>query len=200
MKTPRRILVLFTFLLLVEVAAARDEKSIQDLGASLATLASDVDPVEAELLSATAHTTARSLAREYRVVLQPDFQNFLINVGLRERGYCGHWARDIGDRLKELKLKTLLLYWGTYDPGTRRESNCVVITARRQAFQDGIVIDGWRRKGRLYWSEVTKDEKYKWKEDPLYTAWLRDYRHIYEFEPAVPRPMHAGVTAATPGN
>ena len=50
-----------------------------------------------------AHTTARSLARDYHVVLNPEFQAFLVNVGARKRGWCGHWAADIGAHLKELK-------------------------------------------------------------------------------------------------
>jgi hypothetical protein len=64
-----------------------------------------VDPKEAELVSVTAHTTARKLARDYHVVLNPEFQAFLVNVGARKRGWCGHWAQDIGTQLKELKLR-----------------------------------------------------------------------------------------------
>jgi len=178
----RTIYFVCAFLLLAGTALARDERSIRDLSKALATLSPSVDPAEADLLSMTAHTTARSLRQKYRVVLNPEFQNFLINVGLRDRGYCGHWTRDIGEHLKELKLKTLVLHWGAYSPGRSGESNCMVITARDQPFQDGIVIDGWRRAGRLYWSKVTKDDEYKWTEDPLYSAWLQDYRHVYEWQ------------------
>ncbi|HEY6204912.1 MAG TPA: hypothetical protein VIW21_01965, partial [Chthoniobacterales bacterium] len=98
MKARQAIVVAFAFVALVRTAAARDEKSIADLGKALATLASNVDPAEAQLLSLTAHTTARELAREYRVVLNPEFTVFLVNVGLRKRGWCGHWTRDIGER------------------------------------------------------------------------------------------------------
>jgi hypothetical protein len=181
-KTKITVVFTFAFALCVSAASARDERSIKDLSKALAALAPDVDPAEAEMLSVTAHTTARSLARQYHVVLNPEFQCFLINIGLRKRGYCGHWARDIGERLKELKFRTLVLHWGAYKPGTTGESNCVVVTARNQPFQDGIVIDGWRRAGRLYWAKVTKDDEYQWKEDALYTAWLQDYRHVYEFQ------------------
>jgi hypothetical protein len=183
MKARQAIVVAFAFVALVRTAAARDEKSIADLSKALATLASNVDPAEAQLLSLTAHTTARELAREYRVVLNPEFTVFLVNVGLRKRGWCGHWTRDIGERLKELKLKTLLLHWGAYEPGRSGESNCVVVTARNQPFDQGIVLDGWRRNGRLFWCKVPKDDEYKWKEDPMYTAWLQDYRHVYEWQP-----------------
>lgn len=181
-KTKISVIFFIAFVLCVEAAWARDERSIRNLSKALAALAPDVDPSEAELASITVHTTARSLAKQYHIVLNPEFQCFLINIGLRKRGYCGHWARDIGERLKDLKLKTLVLHWGAYKPGTTGESNCVIITAQNQPFQDGIVIDGWRRAGRLYWAKVMKDDEYQWTEDPLYTAWLQDYHHVYQFQ------------------
>jgi hypothetical protein len=183
----RSIFFIFAFLILVNAAEARDERSIKNLGKALVALAPDVDPGEAELLSATAHTTARSLAREYHIVLNPEFQCFLVNIGVRKRGWCGHWTRDIGARLKELKLKTLVLHWGAAYAGTSSENNCLVVTARNQPFQDGIIIDGWRRAGRLFWCTVKKDDEYEleqhyghsgitaWKEDVQETAWLQDY-------------------------
>ena len=190
----RKIVFIVAFALCVSAAWARDERSIKDLSKALAALAPDVDPSEAELVSVTAHTTARSLAREYRVVLNPEFTVFLVNIGLRQRGWCGHWTRDIGARLKELKLKTLVLHWGAAYAGTSSENNCLVVTARNQPFQDGIIIDGWRRAGRLFWCAVRKDDEYEleqhyghsgitaWKEDLQETAWLQDYK------PSEPKP------------
>jgi hypothetical protein len=184
----RRLVFIIAFALCVSPAWARDERSIKDLTKALVALAPDVDPGEAELLSVTAHTTSRSLAREYRIVLNPEFQNFLINIGVRQRGYCAHFARDIGARLKTLKLKTLVLHWGAAYARTSGEDNCLVVTARNQPFQDGILLDGWRRAGRLFWSPVKKDYEYEveqhyghsgitaWKEDLQETAWLQDYR------------------------
>lgn len=196
MKQGRAFSLLVLLLALTSTAWARDEKSTADLAKALAALAPSVDPAEAQLVSVTAHTTARALARQYRVVLNPEFQNFLINIGLRDRGYCGHWTRDIGERLKELKLNTLALHWGSYEPGRSGESNCIVVTARNQRFDEGIVLDGWRRAGRLYWAKVPKDDEYKWKEDPLYTAWLQDYRHLYEFQSSAQRPQRSATAHA----
>jgi hypothetical protein len=182
----RPLVFIFAFAVCVGPAWARDERSINDLSKALAALGPDVDPGEAELLSVTAHTTSRSLAREYRIVLNPEFQNFLINIGLRQRGYCAHFARDIGTRLKTLKLKTLVLHWGAAFAGTSGEDNCLVVTARNQPFQDGIILDGWRRAGRLFWCAVREDHEYEvqqhyghsgitaWKEDVHETAWLQD--------------------------
>ena len=184
----RPLVFIFAFAVCVGPAWARDERSINDLSKALAALGPEVRPGEAELLSVTAHTTSRSLAREYRIVLNPEFQNFLINIGLRRRGYCAHFARDIGTRLKTLKLKTLVLHWGAAFAGTSGEDNCLVVTARNQPFQDGIILDGWRRAGRLFWCAVREDHEYEvqqhyghsgitaWKEDVHETAWLQDYR------------------------
>ena len=77
-------------------------------------------------MSAAAHTTARSLAREYHVVLNPEFQAVLVNVGLRKRGWYGHWARDIGARLKELKPRTLVLHWGVAYDHTSSEGSRLI--------------------------------------------------------------------------
>src|SRR5258707_7229419 len=98
--TTRTLFFIFAFQLVVSLAPAGDERSIKDLAKALTGLASDVDPTEAQALSYTAHTTARRLKKEYRVALNPEVTVFLYNVGLRKRGWCGHWAQDIGAELK----------------------------------------------------------------------------------------------------
>jgi len=82
----RTVVFIIAFSLCVSAVCAKDERSIKNLRDALVALAPDVDPGEAELLSVTAHTTSRSLAREYRVVWCPAFQNLLIHMGKRERG------------------------------------------------------------------------------------------------------------------
>ena len=181
------ILFVCAFVALADQACARDERSIKDLAKALTKLGPDVDPAEAEQISVTAHTTARKLAHDYHVVLNPEFQAFLVNVGARKRGWCGHWAQDIGTHLKELKPRTLVLHWGVAYDHTSSENNCLVITARNQPFTDGIIVDGWRRAGRLFWCPVIKDHEYEleqhyghsgitaWKENMQWSAWLQDY-------------------------
>jgi len=173
---------------------ARDERSIKELRAALLALSPTVDPAEAELVSVTAHQMARDLAKEYRLVLNPPFQNFLVNIGMREKGYCAHYTRDMGRKMKEFHLKTLVLHWGAAYARQPDESNCLVVTARNQPFPDGVVLDAWRNGGRLYWSPLMKDREYNvehglrlnqlsanrysgitaWKEDMKESAWLQD--------------------------
>ena len=199
----RTIVFIIAFSLCVSAVWAKDERSIKKLRDVVVALAPDVDPGEAELLSVTAHTASRSLAREYGLVWTPIFQNLLIHMGKRQRGYCGHYTRDIGERLKELRLKTLVLHWGAAYAGTPGENNCLVVTARNQPFEEGIVMDGWRNSGQLFWCPLKEDIGYRrvpspflqrspdggvlndstaWKEDPLYTAWLQDYTNIYKWQ------------------
>ena len=196
----RTVVFIIAFVVCVSPVWARDERSIKKLRDALVALAPDVDPGEAELVSVTAHTVSRSLAREYGTVWCAGFQNLLINTGKRQRGYCGHYTRDIGERLKELKLKTLVLHWGAASAGTMDENNGLVVTARNQPFKDGILMDGWRNSGRLFWCPLKDDSAYDlrlhpprkletgypgptaWKEDPLYTAWLQDYNNVYKWQ------------------
>ena len=138
------------------------------LAQQLVALSPGVRAHEAQRLADEAHISTKHLAREYGAAVSPQFHNFLVNAGLKRRGLCHHWARDLGGRLAALKLRTLVLRWGIARRGTLREHNAVVVTARGQPFERGIVLDAWRHPGRLFSSPVIAD-KYPWKEDPLDT-------------------------------
>lgn len=211
-----RLVFTFVFAIGIGAAWAEDEESIKGLRDALVALAPGVDPGEADLLSVTVHTKSRSLAREYGVTGDPAYHNFLINTGQRKRGYCAHYARDIGTRLKELQFKTLVLHWGAYYAHESDESNCLVVTARNQPFRDGIVIDGWRHGGRLFWCAVRKDYEYQlrrqptpfghshsgitgWKEDMQETAWLQAYQPVVTNPPRNKRRPHKGRKSAAAG-
>jgi hypothetical protein len=190
-----RSVLIFAFAICSSAVWAQDEKSVIDLREALVALSPrTVDPYEAELLSMTAHTMSRSLAREYGVTGDPAVHNFLINVGAKKRGICADYTHDIGARLKELHFKTLILHWGAAYAKESDENNALVVTARNQPFADGIVLDGWRRGGRLFWCPVKNDHEYEagrrgllghlgghlhtgitaWKEDLQETALLQE--------------------------
>jgi hypothetical protein len=137
------------------VAALRDR---------IAQLSPTVRKDEAQRLAQCAYTNSRRLAREYRVVWPPGLQNFLIKTGARKRGYCFHWAEDLLVPLDALKLETLEFHWGESFAGTSGEHNNVVVTARGQPFQQGLLLDCWRY-GRLIWMPVAADRHYKWTEN-----------------------------------
>lgn len=111
-----------------------------------------------------AHESSRELATAYAVTGPAQFHNFLVNIGIKKRGLCHHWTRDLIERLHALKLNTLEFHWATARRGTLREHNAVVVTAKRAPFSSGIVLDPWRRSGRLFAGGVETD-RYPWRED-----------------------------------
>jgi hypothetical protein len=158
----------FRFVLIFAIAAcansviAQDEKSINDLRNALIALSPrTVDPSEAQLLSETAHRTSRQCARDYGVTGDPALHNYLIHIGVKKKGICADYTHDIGAKLKEFRFKTLVLHWGAAWAKESDENNALVVTARNQPFLDGIVLDGWRRSGKLFWCAVKDDAEYE---------------------------------------
>lgn len=151
--------------------AADSTHSVNALRNALIALDPSVSPHEAARVAKHAHTVPRRLAHDYGTVASPHFHNFLVNAGLRNRGLCFQWTEDLMRALQALRLTTLELHWAEARPGTLREHNCVVVTARGQPFAQGIVLDGWRYSGRLYWSTVVADHAYPWRQN--HTGYMR---------------------------
>ncbi|MGE5258285.1 MAG: hypothetical protein ACM3KE_16530 [Hyphomicrobiales bacterium] len=128
----------------------------------LSRLGEDIDPAEAQRVAEAAVTYSLRLAEDYRVAPPAWWHNLLIQMGFRERGLCFHWTEDLMKRLQTLNLKTYQLHWGVaYKGSDLREHNSVVITALKQPFEQGLVLDPWRNSGDLYWAAVGRDS-YPW--------------------------------------
>ncbi len=137
---------------------------VDSLGDEVAALSPSVQRKEAREVAACAVSTSRKLALDYRVSGPALFQNFLVNVGMRERGLCYQWTEDLLAELQKLKLSSVELDWGVARAGTLREHNCVVVKAKKASFEEGLVLDPWRRGGRLFWTQV-EDDHYPWRKD-----------------------------------
>src|SRR5437016_3272807 len=151
---------------------AKDSAKAEELANQLASLSQRVDPNEAKLLADFAYATVARLRQEYRMFGTPIFNNFLVYHGWRKRGYCYQWTEDLLLALDTLKLKTLELHWGESYAGTWRENNCVVVTAKGQAFDHGMILDSWRHFGHLRWNLVPSDED-RYYENPKYAQMVR---------------------------
>jgi hypothetical protein len=128
----------------------------------LANLVADADAEESGMLAAAAIRQSHALAAEYRLARPPLFHNLLVNVGLKQRGLCWHWTKDLLDRLGKLPLASYQLHWGIAHRGELfREHNSVIVTARGRDVASGIVLDPWRDSGELYWAPVA-DDSYPW--------------------------------------
>jgi hypothetical protein len=135
-----------------------DVAKAEALATQLAALSPRVDPKEARLLAECAYATADRLRGQYQMFGTPIFNNFLVYHGFRKRGYCYQWTADLLVALDALKLKTLELHWGESYAGTWRENNCLVVTAKGQPFNSGMIVDAWRHFGQLRWNLVLSDE------------------------------------------
>jgi hypothetical protein len=150
-----------------------DVVKAEKLAAELASLSPRVNRDEAKLLADCAFATVTKLRREYRMFGTPIFNNFLIYHGLRKRGYCYQWSEDLLVAIDALRLKSLELHWGEYDPNTWRENNCIVVTAKGQPFKQGVMLECWRHLGHLYFGPVASDwETYV--ENSAYARRVRD--------------------------
>src|SRR5438477_6682383 len=136
----------------------KDVVKAEELANQLASLSRTVDPNEATLVAQCAFSTVARLRQQYRMFGTPIFNNFLVYHGLRKRGYCYQWTEDLLATLDALKLKTFELHWGESYAGTWRENNCVVVTAKGQPFDRGMILDCWRHFGHLRWNLVLSDE------------------------------------------
>ena len=135
------------------------------LRTQIAALSPTVSPDEARRVAYTVYMTGRELHREWRVAWLPGIQNFLVNMGARKGGLCFQWATELLVRLDALKLQTLELHWAESGANTGAEHNVIVVTARGQAFGEGILLDLWRYSGSLVWAHVGMDPDYRWTEN-----------------------------------
>ncbi|MFX0544932.1 hypothetical protein ACEWPL_005240 [Roseovarius sp. S1116L3] len=141
------------------------QNSAEGLAEAILALGPDVDPAEATRAARLAYATSADLAREYEIVDPPLIHNTKVNLGIKERGLCYHWARDIQTRMTAARFATLQftgLVANAENPFLLEHSTAVVIP-RGGDWRKGIVLDPWRTGGILHWDHVRDDTKYNWK-------------------------------------
>jgi hypothetical protein len=139
-------------------------ENVHKLHEQLISMDSDIDDIEAKKLARAAIGYSMSLANDYRITRPAKFHNTLVNLKIKDRGLCIHWTKDLLKLLRGLNFSTFEFHWGVARPKSilRVEHSSVVVTAKGQPFDEGIVLDPWRYGGKLYWIQVRKDE-YNWK-------------------------------------
>lgn len=150
----------------VHVPPPATAAQIKSLQTALVGLSPGVAEEDAAIVAALAYDYPRELAQQYRLVRPPLWHNLLINLRLKKRGLCYHWAEDLAVKLQSTGTGSLELHWGVARAGSFREHNTVVVTAPDQPFAAGLVLDPWRQSGALVWSAVTNDV-YPWREGLL---------------------------------
>lgn len=171
MKTILRSLLIPTLILLLAACGVSPEKRVPASALEIAQLAREiralnenVDPEEAERAARIAYQHTRELAIQYEIVDPPLVHNTKVNMGLKPRGLCWHWAEDMEKRLQAENFQTLVLYRAiaNADNDWLIDHSTAIIAAKGEGMYDGIVLDPWRLGGFLFWENVREDTRYEW--------------------------------------
>lgn len=139
------------------------QSKVTALARAIRSLDPSIDPHEAERAADISINYPLVLRRQYGVTDPPLIHNTKVNMGTRPRGLCWHWADDLEARLAAEGFRTLDLHRAIANATSLLiDHSTVIISAKGAPMEDGIVLDGWRRGGDLFWSLVPEDPRYKW--------------------------------------
>lgn len=142
-----------------------DAQKIVELERAILALGPAIDPEEAARAARIAVEYPRRLMVEYEITDPPLRHNMKVNAGLRPRGLCWHWARDLGSRMMSEEFQTLdiLHAISNYNTPFRIEHSSIIVSAKGDDIYEGLVLDPWRYGGTLYWGPTLQDTPYPWR-------------------------------------
>ncbi len=161
-----------------ELSADMAKQRIGELQQAILALGDDVNSGESRRAAKIAIEYPLQLAREYEITGSAIVHNIKVNLGLKPRGLCVDWTSDLLARLKREGFYSLDLHWAiaNYESAFRLEHSTVVISARGEPMQQGLVLDPWRNSGDLYWAPALQDPGYPWKLQAEVHALKRQHR------------------------
>ena len=148
----------------LQVMNPRLEQNIRELAGALLALGPNVSRNEAIEVAHDGYAYPLHLANEWELTWPPMLHNTLRNSGARKKGLCTDWARAMVDHMRKKNLQTMDIYWGVAFKGDPwREHSTLLVTAKGQPFDTGIILDPWRNSGKLFWVKHVQDPTYVWK-------------------------------------
>ena len=135
------------------------------LAEQLTRLSPAIPAAETRDFASAAVEHSADLRRAYGVRLNHSLHNVLVYWGLKERGFCWHWQHDLAARLSGAAHPQLELHRIVADAGsTWHEHHALAVTPPGGSWDEGIVLDAWRREGVLWFGPV-KTDSYPWREE-----------------------------------
>ena len=161
------ILLSFLFLGCSVKEQPEKETNIAALSTMLTSLDRNITTKESYALSKDIFAKKETLSKAFEVTSPPQYHNFLVNVGLREKGLCYHWSDAFYAYLKMQNYPSFEFHLMGANIGEYwSEHNVLVIIAKGTSVEDGVIIDAWRNPEKLYFSKVKDDKKYVWSHRP----------------------------------
>ena len=147
------------------IESRQTQQEIDELGRAILALGDGVDPGEARQAARIATEYSSQLALEYEIDSSPLMHNLMVNLGLKERRLCKDWTRDLLVRMREEDFDSIQFEWAiaNYARAFKIEHSTVIVTTRGGSIEQGLVLDGWRHSGDLYWTPTLDDPDYRWR-------------------------------------
>lgn len=118
---------------------------------------------ETDRLAADLYATTAVLVKYYRLTAPPLWHNFLVNIGMREKGLCYHFADALFVHLKRGHYPHFAFHLAVANRGKYwSEHNTLLIAAKGKPITEGLIVDAWRHSGRLYVVPFDQDPDYHW--------------------------------------
>ncbi|GAB4302887.1 MAG: hypothetical protein Kow0058_17100 [Roseovarius sp.] len=175
-----------------DASAARHAQDIAELTQAFIALdPAVVDPAEAARAARAVYTYVDQLVVEYQIEDSPLVHNTKVNMGIKPRGLCWHWAHDLDLRLQMERFRTLEIHRAIANYNNiRLEHSTTLLGPKGGRMEDAIVLDPWRKGGELVWKIAREDTRYNWTEREQVFAYKRkmaEARARRDAESAMPR-------------
>lgn len=150
-------------------SSALSSSNVKRLSQALQSLDANIPQQEADYLAWDIYHKSEELIESYALVSPPQFHNFLVNTGVKEKGLCYHFSDALYSHLKSQRYENFDFHLVGANIGEYwSEHNALVVAAkgcRSDAciLNNGILIDAWRNSGEVYYSRVSEDKSYHWK-------------------------------------
>ena len=163
----RHSIELICFLLLLTGCSVKPQplqtRSAQTLSRTLLSLDRSISPREAQKLSKDLFVYTALLTKEFKLTSPPLWHNFLVNVGIKKKGLCYDFSDALYRHLRSRAYPHFRFHLVVSDKGAYfKEHNALLITAKDQSIQKGIIIDAWRHSGKLCFKRLREDRAYRW--------------------------------------
>ena len=151
----------------VVTAPSVSQTKVTELSLLFQSLNSSIPQSEAMQLSKDIFYKTQKLTEEFELTSPPVFHNFLVTVGVREKGLCYHWSDTLYAYLSQKPYMSFEFHLVGANIGEYfYEHNALVVVAKGGKVEEGIIIDPWRDSGELYFSKVKDDSSYRWTHRP----------------------------------
>ena len=170
LRTFRAILLVLTALLVAGCGVSPEKRTpageveVAELRHAIMALGPGIDPEEADRAARVSFAHTRELAIAYQITDSPLVHNTKVNMGLRPRGLCWHWAEDMEKRLNQEDFQTLVIHRAiaSADNPFRIDHSTAIVSRKGDDYRQGIVLDPWRLGGVLTFARTLEDTDYDW--------------------------------------